>query len=258
MKKISVDLNADVGEGFGPYSMGCDDELFPFITSANIACGFHAGDPSTMRKTLDLAARHKVAVGAHPGYPDRLHFGRIALPYAPDEIADFILYQLGALQMMAEASGLSMQHVKLHGALYHLVADQRSYAEAFLDAIVRLDRSVIVMGPPHSVLQKEAEDRGLDYAAEGFCDRGYTDEGKLVPRGRPHSILSDPSHAAQQALQIVRERKVKTVSGKMLDLKVASLCIHGDTPGAARIAQNVRHKLEVAKISIEPLEKIVL
>lgn len=258
MKKISVDLNADVGEGFGPYSMGCDDELFPFITSANIACGFHAGDPSTMRKTLDLAAVHKVAVGAHPGYPDRLHFGRIALPYAPEEIADFVLYQLGALHMMAEAAGLSLQHVKLHGALYHIVADQRSYAEAFLDAIVRLDRSIIIMGPPGSVLQNEAEDRGLDYAAEGFCDRGYTDEGKLVPRGRPHSILSDPSHAAQQALQIVRERKVKTVSGKILDLKVASLCIHGDTPGAARIAQNVRHKLEVAKISIEPLEKIVL
>lgn len=257
MKKISVDLNADVGEGFGPYSMGCDDELFPFITSANIACGFHAGDPTTMRKTLELAVRHKVAVGAHPGYPDRLHFGRIALPYAPDEIADFILYQVGALQMMAESSGLPLQHVKLHGAMYHLVADQRSYAEAFLDAMVRLDRSLIIMGPPNSVLQKEAEERGLDYAAEGFADRGYTDEGKLVPRGRPHSILSDPSHAAQQALQIVRERKVKTISGSMLDLKVESLCIHGDTPGAARIAQNVRHKLEVAKISIEPLEAII-
>ena len=257
MKRISVDLNADVGEGFGPYSMGCDDELFPFITSANIACGFHAGDPSTMRKTLDLAARYKVAVGAHPGYADRLHFGRIALPYAPDEIADFVLYQVGALQMMAESSGLPLQHVKLHGAMYHLVADQRSYAEAFLDAMVRLDHPLIIMGPPDSVLQKEAEERGLDFAAEGFADRGYSDEGKLVPRGRPHSILSDPSQAAQQALQIVRERKVKTVTGKMLDLKVHSLCIHGDTPGAARIAQNVRHKLEVAKISIQSLEAII-
>lgn len=258
MKKVSVDLNADVGEGYGPYTMGCDEELFPFITSANIACGFHAGDPSTMRKTLELATHHKVAVGAHPGYPDRLHFGRIALPYSPEETADFILYQVGALQIMAESAGLTLQHVKLHGALYHLVADQRSYAEAFVDAMVRLDRALIIMGPPLSALQKEAEDRGLDFAAEGFCDRGYTDEGKLVPRGRPHSILSDPSHAAQQALQIVRERKVKTISGKMLELKVDSLCIHGDTPGAPRIAQNVRHKLEVAKISIEPLEKIVL
>jgi UPF0271 protein len=257
MKKISVDLNADVGEGFGPYTMGCDEELFPFITSANIACGFHAGDPTTMRKTLDLAARHKIAVGAHPGYPDRLHFGRVALPYAPDETADFILYQVGALQILAESSGLALQHVKLHGALYHLVADQRSYAESFLDAIVRLDRSLIIMGPPNSVLQKEADDRGLDYAAEGFCDRAYTDDGKLAPRGSPHSILSDPNQAAQQALQIARERRVKTISGKMLDLKVATLCIHGDTQGAPRIAQNVRHKLEVAKISIEPLEKIV-
>lgn len=258
MKKISVDLNADVGESFGPYSMGCDEELFPFITSANIACGFHAGDPTTMRKTLDLAARHSVCVGAHPGYPDRLHFGRIALPYAPEEIADFILYQVGALQLMADSAGLELQHIKLHGAMYHIVADQRSYAENFLDAIVRLDRSLIIMGPPGSVLQKEAEDRGLDYAAEGFCDRGYTDEGKLVPRGRPHSILSDPSHAAEQALEIVRERKVKSVTGKILDLKVATLCIHGDTPGASRIAQNVRHKLELAKISIEPLQKIVV
>lgn len=258
MKKISVDLNADVGEGFGPYTMGCDEELFPFITSANIACGFHAGDPSTMRKTLELAAQHGVAVGAHPGYPDRLHFGRIALPYSPEEIADFVLYQLGALQMLAESCGQTLQHVKLHGALYHIVADQRSYAETFLDAMVRIDRSLIIVGPPDSTLQKEAEDRGMEFAAEGFADRGYSDEGRLVPRGRPHSILSDPSHAAQQALQIVRERKVKSVTGKMMDLKVVSLCIHGDTPNAARIAQNVRHKLELAKISIEPMGKIVV
>jgi len=258
MKKVSIDLNADVGESFGPYKLGHDEEIFPFITSANIACGFHAGDPTTMRKTLDLAAKNKVAVGAHPGFPDRLHFGRVTIPYTPEEVADMILYQTGALLLMAESAGLALQHVKLHGALYHVVAEDRKYAEHYLDAMVRLDRSVIVVGPPHSILQQEAEDRGLDFAAEGFADRGYADDGKLVPRGQPHSMLTDPHHASQQALQIVREHKVKTSSGKHFDLKVSTLCIHGDTPGAARIAQNIRHKLELAKISIEPLQKVIL
>src|SRR3990172_5472219 len=187
MKRMAIDLNSDVGESFGPYKMGQDEDLFPFLTSANIACGFHAGDPTTIRKTLDLAARHKVAVGAHPGYPDRLHLGRVALPYSAEEVVDFILYQMGALQVMAESAGLKLHQVKLHGALYHRAAEDPRLAEMFLDAVVRLQHPIIIVGPPNSVLQKESEERALDYAAEGFADRQYTDEGILVPRGSNHA-----------------------------------------------------------------------
>jgi len=256
MKRLAIDINSDVGESFGPYKMGNDEELFPVITSANIACGFHAGDPSTIRKTLDLAAEHQVAIGAHPGYPDRLHFGRLPLPYSPSEIVDFVLYQIGALHLMAESAGLMLQHIKLHGALYHAAAEDRRLAELLLDALVGLRHSLVIVGPPGSVLQQESEDRGLDFAAEGFADRSYGDEGKLVPRGRPNSLLTDPHTAAQQALQIVKERTVMSISGKKMDLKVHTICIHGDTPGAAKIARAVREKLEQGKISIEPLHLI--
>jgi UPF0271 protein len=257
MKKLVIDLNSDVGEGFGPYKMGQDEELFQYITSANIACGYHAGDPSTIRKTLDLAARHGICVGAHPGYPDRLHFGRIALPYGADEVTDFILYQIGALQLMAERAGLTLQHVKLHGALYHAAAQDQMLAETFLDAMVRLKHSFIIVGPPDCMLQHEAEDRGLDYAAEGFADRGYSEQGKLLPRGSEGALLTNPEQAAEQAIQIVRERHVTANSGIKLDLKINTLCIHGDTPGATEIAKAVRQGLEAAKIAVEPLHKIL-
>jgi UPF0271 protein len=256
VKKLCVDLNSDVGESYGPYKIGNDEELFPCITSANIACGFHAGDPSTIRKTLELAAEHKVAVGAHPGYPDRLHFGRVALPYSIPEIIDFVLYQIGALQAMAQSCGLNVQHVKLHGALYHVASEDRRLAEALLDAIVRLQNPLIIVGPPGSILQKESEDRGLDFACEGFADRAYNDEGKLVSRNRPHSILTDPEAAADQALQIVKEHKTTTITGKKIPLKADTICIHGDTVGAAEIAHAIREKLEAAKISLEPLSRI--
>lgn len=257
MKKLAIDLNSDVGESYGPYTMGNDEELFQYITSANIACGYHAGDPLTMRKTLDLAARHGVSVGAHPGYPDRLHFGRIAMPYGAEEVSDFILYQVGALQLLAERAGLQLQHVKLHGALYHAAAQDRHLAESFLDSMVRLRQALIIVGPPDSLLQREAEDRGLDYAPEGFADRGYSDQGKLLPRGTNGSLITDPERAAEQAVQIAREHHVTSASGLQLDLKVLTLCIHGDTPGSPNIAKNVRNNLESAKISVQPLHQIM-
>jgi UPF0271 protein len=256
MKKQVIDLNADVGEGFGPYRMGNDDALFEHITSASIACGFHAGDATTMRKTLQSAAEREIAVGAHPGYPDRLHFGRVVLPYPVDELIDLILYQVGALQTLAESAGLTLQHIKLHGALYHVAASDRKLSEALLDAIVRLDNPLVVVGPPNSILQQEAEDRGLDYAPEGFVDRGYGEEGKLIHRGRPHSLLSDPTAAAEQAVELARDHRVKTASGKKIDMKVMTLCVHGDTPHAPEIAARVRNALEAARISVVPLRKM--
>lgn len=257
MKKLAIDINSDVGESFGPYTLGNDAELFPLITSANIACGFHAGDPETMRKTLALAAEHQVSVGAHPGFPDRLHFGRVPLPYSYQEIVDLVLYQVGALQTMAENAGLKLHHVKLHGALYHMAAEDRRLAESLLEALVKLHHPPILIGPPNSVLQNESEDRGLDYAAEGFADRAYGDDGKLEPRGRAHSVLVEPEAAADQALRMVKDHIITSVNGKKLEIKVNTICIHGDTPGAVRIAQAVRERLEQAKISIEPLHQIV-
>jgi UPF0271 protein len=255
MKQRIIDLNSDVGESFGPYQMGNDEALFPIITSANIACGFHAGDPGTIRKTLDLAARHHVAVGAHPGYPDRLHFGRVPLPYPVQEIVDLVLYQVGALQIMAESSGLELQHIKLHGALYHTAANDNRLVDSLLDALVSLHRSLILIGPPNSVMQKEAEDRGIDYAAEGFADRSYTDDGTLSPRTQKDSLIMDPEKAGRQALQIAKEGKVTAISGMTIPLKVSTLCIHGDTPGAVAIAKHVRDLLEESEIEVQSLHK---
>src|SRR5262249_20445924 len=203
MKRVAVDLNSDVGESFGPYKMGDDESLFPFITSANIACGFHAGDPSTIRKTLELAAKYKVAVGAHPGYPDRLHFGRVALPYSASEVVDFVLYQIGALQAQAQVVGLVVRHVKFHGALYHTAAQDPKLSETLLEAIVVLHPPFIIVGPPNSALQKEAEDRGLDFATECFADRTYGEDGKLVLRSDPNALVASPEAAAEQALSLV-------------------------------------------------------
>lgn len=257
MKRLSIDLNADVGESYGPYRMGADEDLFPHITSANIACGFHAGDPETMRRTLRLAAQYNVAVGAHPGYPDRLHFGRIRLPYSTEEIVDFIVYQVGALRQMAECEGLDLQHVKLHGALYHVAAEDRRLAERFLDAVVRMQRPPVVVGPPDCVLQKEADERGLDYATEGFADRLYDDEGRLAPRSGPNrGLVQDASAAAAQAWELAKNHAVYSVSQKRIELRVQTICIHGDTPGAAKIAKVVRERLEQGKIDIQSLGKI--
>lgn len=257
MKQLTIDLNSDVGESFGPYRMGNDEDLFRHITSANIACGFHAGDPATMRKTLDLAAKHHVAAGAHPGFPDRLHFGRMALPCSNEEITDFVIYQIGALQLMAESAGLTLHHVKLHGALYHMAAENRRLAESLLDAMVRLRHSLIVVGPPDCVLQMESDERGLDYAAEGFADRLYLDDGKLAPRTDPRALLTDPDTAAEQAVRIAKTHKVTSASGSVIAQRVSTLCIHGDTPNATAIALAVRQKLEDEKIAVQPLHRIL-
>jgi UPF0271 protein len=174
------------------------------------------------------------------------------------EIVNFVIYQIGALQAMAQSCGLTVQHMKLHGALYHVASEDRRLAEALLDAIVRLQNPLIIVGPPNSVLQKESEDRGLDFACEGFADRAYSDEGKLVSRSRPHSMLTDPEAAAEQTLQIVKEHKTSTISGKRIPLKADTICIHGDTVGAPEIARAVREKLESAKISVERLSQIFL
>jgi UPF0271 protein len=232
-----VDLNADVGEGFDT-----DDELLKIITSANVACGFHAGDPLTMRRVCDLAAARAVVIGAQVGYHDLAGFGRRRMDVAPDVLAAEVLYQLGALEACARAAGTSVRYVKLHGALYNTAMDDPVQAAAVVEAIASYDRSLPLLGLPDSSLSHEAANRGVPYFIEAFADRRYTSAGRLVDRSEPGALLTDPDEVVAQAVSIMRDRSVRTVDG-VVEISADSICLHGDTPGAVRLAELVRDAL---------------
>ncbi|MBM7516947.1 LamB/YcsF family protein [Nocardioides nitrophenolicus] len=232
----AIDLNCDVGEGYGAWAFGNDEALLDIVTSANIACGAHAGDPSTMRRTTELAVERGVAIGAHVGYPDRQGFGRRSLGIDHRELADEVLAQLGALQVFARAAGGRVAYVKPHGALYHADA---AHAGAVLDAMEVFDPTLSLLAAPGSALHRQAGERGLEVVPEGFADRRYLADGRLAPRGEPGAVIDDPREAASQALQICCERGVRDIGGDWLPLAVASICVHSDTPGAVRIASSV-------------------
>ena len=253
---MRVDLNADIGESFGVYVSGNDERLLSSITSGSIACGYHAGDPSVMRRTVRLAARAGVAVGAHPGFPDLVGFGRREMKADPQEIADFILYQVGALSAIARAEGVRLQHVKPHGALYHMAVRQKDVAEAIAAAVAALDDSLVMVGPPGSALLLAAERYGLRVAAEGFADREYESDGSLAPRHTTGAVLHEPARAADRAVAMVRDAKVVARDGSALHLHVDTICVHGDTPGTADIAAAVRAALTQAGIVVAPLGSI--
>ncbi|HSW09587.1 MAG TPA: 5-oxoprolinase subunit PxpA [Bacillota bacterium] len=248
-----IDLNADLGEGFGRWTLGPEELLLPWITSASVACGFHAGDPRTIRRALALAAAHGVAVGAHPGYPDLAGFGRRELEMDAEELRAAIIYQVGAVQALARAEGLSLQHVKAHGALYNRAARDPETAAAVVSAVLAVCPEAFVLGPPGSVLLAQAGQAGLTTAAEGFADRAYRCDGTLAARSRPGAVLDDPRAAAAQALRLVREGKAATMDGIELDLRVESLCVHGDTPGAPALAKAVREALAEAGVEVRRL-----
>ncbi len=247
---MRIDLNADVGEGYGPWPMGRDEELIPLVTSVNIACGFHAGDPLTIERTIRTALRAGVAIGAHPGYPDREGFGRRDLEMSRAELEAAVLYQVGALAGMVAGCGGAARHVKAHGALYNRAARDASAAQAVAAAVRRaadgLGRPLSLVGPPGSALLAAADAAGLPGIAEGFADRAYEPDGSLRSRRLPGALLSDPATAAGQALSLVGERGVRTIDGSWFPLEVATLCIHGDTPDAVRVAEAVRSALEGA------------
>jgi UPF0271 protein len=248
-----IDLNADLGEGFGRWTLGPEELLLPWITSASVACGFHAGDPRTIRRTIVLAATHGVAVGAHPGYPDLAGFGRRELEMEAEELRAAIIYQIGAVQALARAEGLSLQHVKPHGALYNRAARDPETAAAIVSGVLAACPEASVLGPPDSTLLAQARQAGLATAAEGFADRAYRGDGSLAARGMPGAVLVEPGAAAAQALRMVREGKVATVDGTELDLRVQSLCVHGDTPGAPALARAVREALTGAGVEVSRL-----
>ena len=250
---MRIDLNSDLGESFGAWPMGQDAALMDSITSANIACGFHAGDPGVMRQTLALAKDKGVAVGAHPGFPDLVGFGRREMKATPAEVQDFVLYQVSALAGMAAAQGLKLQHVKAHGALYNMACRERPLADAIARAVAAFDRSLILFGLPNSELLRAGAAAGLTVAAEVFADRAYERDGSLTSRNKPGSVIHDEDVVVERAVRMVKQREVVAVDGSVIGLQADTICLHGDTPGAAALARVVRRGLESAGVGIQAL-----
>ena len=233
--------------------MGTDEALMASISSANVACGFHAGDPSVMRRTVALAKSNGVAVGAHPGFPDLVGFGRRELSASPDEVTDMVLYQVAALAGVAASQGVRLQHVKAHGALYNMAVRSRALADAIANGTAAFDRSLILFGLSGSELLSAGERAGLRVAAEVFADRAYESDGTLVPRTRPGSVVHDPNEVVSRTIRMVRDRAVVAIDGSLVQLRADTICVHGDTPGAADLARQVRRGLEAAGIAVGPL-----
>jgi UPF0271 protein len=252
----SVDLNCDLGESYGPYTMGLDEEVMPYITSANIACGFHAGDPLTMEKTVTLALKQRVAVGAHPGYPDLLGFGRRDMYLAPAETTAYIIYQISALRGFVEAAGGILQHVKPHGALYNMAAKDLELARAIVKGIALVDRELILVALAGSLLYRAGKETGLRVASEVFADRAYAPDGSLVPRGKQGAMIKDPQAAALRVERMVTEGKVTAITGEDLEVQADTVCIHGDTPGAVLFAREIKQHLVLAGIEVIPMGRI--
>jgi 5-oxoprolinase (ATP-hydrolysing) subunit A len=250
---MQIDLNADVGESFGAYTLGHDTELIPLITSANVACGFHAGDPAVMRSTVELARRHGVAVGAHPGFPDLVGFGRREMKATPREVEDSVAYQIGALAGIAATEGLRLQHVKPHGALYNMAARDAALADAIARATLSVDRSLILLGLPGSQLVLAGGRAGLRTAAEAFADRAYLPDGALVPRSQAGAVVDVADAVVSRAVMMAREHAVIAIDGTRIVIEVDTICLHGDTPGAAALARRIRQALAEARIEVAAL-----
>jgi UPF0271 protein len=250
-----IDINCDMGESYGRWTLGEDEAVMPHITSANVACGFHGGDPHVMRRTVELALRHGVAIGAHPGLPDLVGFGRRRMDVTPAELKDYHRYQIGALSAFCRAAGTSLQHVKPHGIQYHQFEENLPLGRASAEQIVELDPDLILMVMAQTRYDREARTvSGLRVAAEGFADRVYAEDGQLVSRRLgADALIPDPARAAEQAVRMVMEGKVRAITGKWIDVRVDTVCIHGDTPGAARIVAAVRERLDKAGAAVKPL-----
>jgi 5-oxoprolinase (ATP-hydrolysing) subunit A len=250
---MRVDLNADLGESFGAHQIGCDAGLMKAITSANIAAGFHGGDPSVLRDTVRLAREHGVAVGAHPGFADLAGFGRREMRLTAREAEDLVLYQIAAVAGVAAAEGVRLKHVKPHGALYNMAARDSMLAGAIARATASIDRSLILYGLPNSELLKAARAAGLKAAAEGFADRAYEPDGALMSRRKQGALLLDPEVVIARALRLVKEHAVAASDGTPLTLHIDTLCVHGDTPGADQLAARLRRGLEEAGVTVKAL-----
>ena len=250
---MRIDLNSDLGESFGPWPMGDDAALMASSSSAKVACGFHAGDPGTMRATVALAKASGVAIGAHPGFPDLVGFGRREVQATPQEVEDFVVYQVAALAGIAAGQGVRLQHVKAHGALYNMACRDRALADAIARAVAAIDKKLILFGLPNSELIKAGLHAGLPVAAEVFADRAYEADGSLASRQKAGSVIHDPAVVVVRAIRMVRERQVVALDGSVVALDADTICLHGDTPGAADLARAVRAGLEAAGVTVSNL-----
>ncbi len=251
-----VDLNSDVGESFGVYKIGFDEEVIPLISSANIACGFHAGDPSVMKRTLDIAGKNGVGPGAHPGLPDLVGFGRRKMDASLEEIKDFVIYQVGALQAVARSHGLTLQHVKPHGALYNMAVANVDIWDAFAEVLSLLDNNLILValaGPNRKQLEEMAARHSIRIAFEFFADRAYNPDGSLVSRNIQGAVLYDDDEVADRIVKLIGEGKVTAIDGRDIYLKAETICVHGDNPEAVALVRKIREALASAGIEVCPM-----
>ena len=246
----TVDLNSDVGESFGRWVLGDDEAVLASVTSANVACGFHAGDPTTLRRTCELAAAAGVVVGAQVGYRDLAGFGRRFIDMDPRELTDDVIYQIGALQAIAAVSGTAVRYVKPHGALYNAIVHHEAQASAVVEAVLAVDPALPLLGLPGSAVLAIAAERGLRAVPEAFADRGYTAAGTLVARSAPGALLSDPAEVAQRVVRMVVDGSVLAVDGGDIDVRAESICVHGDSPGAVQMASAVATALRQAGVTV--------
>jgi UPF0271 protein len=253
MAEKKIDLNSDVGESFGNYKLGLDEDVIPLISSANIACGFHAGDPAIMKRTIAIAKENGVAVGAHPGFPDLIGFGRRSLDASLVEIQDYVLYQIGALQGFASAQGIKLQHVKPHGALYNMAVQNNDIWDAVAQAIAAVDQQLILFvlaGSNRKKLEAIGARHGIRIAFEFFGDRAYNPDGSLVSRREPGAVIHDHQIVAEKVLKMVNEGRVVCKDGSEIDMTADTICVHGDNPAALALVKNIRESLLAAGVEI--------
>lgn len=252
-----VDLNCDLGESFGNYKLGMDELVIPLISSANVACGFHASDPVVMNKTIAMASEAGIRVGAHPGYLDLMGFGRRNMTLSFDEAKNYVLYQLGALDAFCKVHGVKMQHVKPHGALYNMAAKDYELSKAICEAVKEYDDTLIVMALSGGELVKAAKDMGLRVAMEVFADRAYEEDGSLVNRRKEGAMITDENEAIARVVRMIKENKVRTITGKDIPIQADSVCVHGDGEKALAFVQKIRETLTKEGITICSLDEIV-
>jgi len=248
-----IDLNADMGESYGRWKLGVDEEIMPYLSSANVACGFHGGDPHVMRKSVELAIKHGVAIGSHPSLPDLMGFGRRVMDVSPQELKDYLCFQTGALREFCRAAGVELQHTKPHGILYSMIEKDEPLATAVAESARESGRDLILMALGSGNYDRLARKMGVRVASEGFADRAYNVDLTLVSRKLPGSLITDPQKAAAQAVKMAMESKVRTIDGVEIDISVQTICCHGDTPGAQNIVRAVREALDRAGCQVKPL-----
>lgn len=252
-----VDLNSDLGESFGRYALGADDKIIPLISSANVACGFHASDPLVMDRTVAMAAEAGVRVGAHPGFPDLMGFGRRNMSVTPEEAKNYTLYQLGALDAFCRSHGVKMQHVKPHGAFYNMAAKDYRLSRAICEAVRTFDDSLVVLALSGGETAKAAADLGLRVALEVFADRAYEEDGSLVDRRKEGAMITDENEAIARVVRMIKERKVRAITGVDIPIRADSVCVHGDGAKALAFVERIRATLAAEDVSILPLDKII-